>query len=477
MNKITIALSALAFLLSLSSCKGFLDFSPSDQIPDKEAITSAERMNVAMVGVYDLASDYTLLGRNVFALSDASTDISWTDGSKGWLKTVYEMSTLEDTEGTLSDVWAQGLAVSNAAAKIIDGGNTNVLSQKLTDSDKSIAESAIGQAYGIKALSNFYLVNLFGLPYSESNKAAKGIILIKDKPVYEGDEVSRSTVSDAYESILSDIAEAKKHMAMGGTEFSPFHLDPISMTALEARVRLYMKDYSSAITLAQEVIDSKLFSLARGDEYASMWGVTTASKEDIYTIGMASDDNMSANSINNLYGSYNFFVAPKVVMLLDTDDPRRAALIDDENVQKARGLKFSGSSEGKNVSNVPVLRLSEMYLIIAEAKAQLGQPDAVDYLFEVASRNPNLSKSDIPTGKTGLLKFISDERIREFFQEGHRFFDARRNGELVTRSEGISFYYANWDVSKFVFPIPQSEVNASGIEQNTDWFKQKPTIK
>ena len=50
-----------------------------------------------------------------------------------------------------------------------------------------------------------------------------------------------------------------------------------------------------------------------------------------------------------------------------------------------------------------------MYLIIAEAKAQLEETDAVDAVFEVARRNPDLLKSEIPTDKAGLLQFIAVE--------------------------------------------------------------------
>ncbi|MDR2499138.1 MAG: RagB/SusD family nutrient uptake outer membrane protein, partial [Tannerellaceae bacterium] len=94
-------------------------------------------------------------------------------------------------------------------------------------------------------------------------------------------------------------------------------------------------------------------------------------------------------------------------------------------------------------------------------------------LFEIAQRNPDLKKEDLPTGKAELLAFISVERRRELFQEGHRYFDMRRTGELMTRVGG-NFPISNWDVSKFVFPIPANEINASGLEQNTGWSSALP---
>jgi hypothetical protein len=114
-----------------------------------------------------------------------------------------------------------------------------------------------------------------------------------------------------------------------------------------------------------------------------------------------------------------------------------------------------------------------MYLIVAEAKAELGESDALDYVWEIAKRNADLQKSGIPTDKNGLLNFISVERRRELFQEGHRWFDLRRTGELMTRVGG-NYPVTNWDASKFVYPIPSQEVNASGIAQNDGWSNNLP---
>jgi hypothetical protein len=97
----------------------------------------------------------------------------------------------------------------------------------------------------------------------------------------------------------------------------------------------------------------------------------------------------------------------------------------------------------------------------------------VDYVWQIARRNPDLAKSAIPTDKPGLLSFIAIERRRELFQEGHRWFDLRRSGEILTRVGG-NFPVSNWDASKFVYPIPSQEVNASGIAQNEGWNNNLP---
>jgi hypothetical protein len=58
------------------------------------------------------------------------------------------------------------------------------------------------------------------------------------------------------------------------------------------------------------------------------------------------------------------------------------------------------------------------------------------------------------------------------FEEGFRWYDARRTGEKIMAGDGL---YTDFDVSKFVYPIPANEVNAGfGTEQNTDWSSNLP---
>jgi hypothetical protein len=69
------------------------------------------------------------------------------------------------------------------------------------------------------------------------------------------------------------------------------------------------------------------------------------------------------------------------------------------------------------------------------------------------------------------MSFISDERVRELYLEGHRWYDARRQGLKIT----VATTKQNFDVAKFVYPIPAAEINAGyGTEQNTGWADNLP---
>lgn len=460
---------ASILLISFTGCDDFLSFDPSGALEEEGAFTNAKDVENALNGAYYTLGTYRLYGRNVVALGDIAADNTWMTGSSGHFDQIYKYTINTDTDDLLN-IWSYGYYLLDRCTRLIKAGN-DLLAENITDEDKNSIKKSISQAYALKALSHFTLVNIFGLPYSETNKGTLGVVIIDEDVIPSFSEISRSTVEAVYAQVLKEISLAKQNIQLADKDV--FHFNEASLSALEARVKLYMKDYAGAISAAQDAISKRDGALVMNAEnYVNMWFDIAATSEDIFTVGKTVDDNLSANSLNTLYGSYNGKATSGLVKLFGEND-MRLGLFGDGTGEQIRALKFDGLSSSRATSNIPVFRLPEMYLIIAESKAQLGQADAVDYVFEIAKRNPDLDKSDIPAGKEALLQFISVERRRELFQEGHRWYDLRRTGEIMTR-EGGNFAINNWDASKFVYPIPAKEINASGLQQNEGWNNALP---
>ncbi len=460
---------ASLLLITTVSCDDFLEHTPSGALDDTEAFTNAKDIENALNGTYYTLGRYYFYGRDVIALGDIAADNTWMTGSSGHFDQIYKYTINEDNTDLL-DIWTYGYFLLDRCTRLINAGQT-LLATDISDDDKTTINKALAQAYALKALSHFTLVNIFGLPYSETNKSTLGVVIVDENTIPAFSEVSRSTVGDVYTQVLKEINTAKQNIDL--TDKSVFYFNSASLSALEARVKLYMKDYSGAISAAQDAINKRDGALVMNDEnYVNMWFDIAPTSEDIFTIGKTADDNLSAYSLNTLYGSYDGKATSGLIKLFNSKDIR-LGLFGDGTGEQVRALKFDGISTSKATSNIPIFRLPEMYLIIAEAKANLGESDAVDYLYEVAKRDPELLKSSIPTEKQALLDFISVERRRELFQEGHRWFDLRRTGEIMTRSGG-NFAITNWDASKFVYPIPSQEINASGIAQNEGWSDNLP---
>ena len=245
-----------------------------------------------------------------------------------------------------------------------------------------------------------------------------------------------------------------------------FYFNMAAIYALEARVNLFMGKYAEAKTAAQNAIDERGSDGATAENYVSMWSSNAISPEDIFTINKTNDDNLSANALNTLYGSYKGGLTNFTKGLFGANDYRAGVL-------NNYAFKFCGLPTAQAVSNIPVFRVSEMYLILAECEAQLGNTaDAQNALFFTAQRDADItSATDLPSTKDALMDFINDERVRELYQEGFRWYDARRQGLKIT----VATTSQNFDIAKFVYPIPASEINAGyGTEQNEGWSSNLP---
>ena len=130
-------------------------------------------------------------------------------------------------------------------------------------------------------------------------------------------------------------------------------------------------------------------------------------------------------------------------------------------IPRAGGTAAQG--ELNHETNYRVIRYADVLLMAAEANNRKSTPDdakALNLLNQVRARAfGNNSKASSSTGAT-LTQEIWDERMLEFAMEGHRFFDLVRTGQAASK---ISGFVAG---KHEVFPIPQTEIDISGLTQN-----------
>lgn len=475
MNMKRIIKYAAVVLITLGFPFCDLDTSLYQQIPTEDAYKGIQDVQNGLNGAYQRFGYNTFYGRNVPALSDMISDIAVASTATGHFVSINQWS-FNEYDGYVLDIWTAGYNLIDRCVRGINGGTALIESaQKHNFSDKEVNElhSYVAQFYALRAMANLMLVNIYGLPYQAgAANNQKGIVLVTTKPVKEFETVKRATVGETYTQILADIAKAKEHMDQltdkEKNAINQYYFNEAAIFALEARTKLYMQDYDGAKTAAQEAIDLRDSGDETFESYVAMWKSTAITKEDIFTIVKSDNDNLSADALNTLYGSYKASLSTFARNKFATNDIRRGL------ISKAHPAKFDGTATAQAVSNIPVFRKSEMYLIIAEANLKgttVNISAAQEALFYSAHRDKDIdSADDLPATKDELVQFISDERIREFFQEGHRYFDLRRTGEKATIS-GV----ANYQMSTFVFPIPDEEVQAGfGVEQNTEWYKLVP---
>lgn len=467
MRKIYLYIAFGVMLFSWIGCESFLETEPKQQILAPDAYKTPTDAKVALNGIYNQLGSYRFAGNYIISIGDFCADISRADGSSGHFVSMNNYS-FSDTSGELADVWEYGYKVISGTTGILE--KIDGLLKNYPD-EAEFLYGLSAQAYSLRAYVYFKMVNLFGLPYGTDANAHGGLVLMDEKPIKFEENVSRSSVNETYDLIDKDIKRAKEAFTKGGKGLNQYYMNEAATYALSARVALFKKDYTNAALDAKKSLELRASEGISNEDYLKIWGNTAISKEDIFTIVKSADDNLSANSINTLYGSYGGTVIKSFLENDFADTDVRKKLIDEES---RKPLKFAGIPGAKAVNNIPQFRVSEMYLILAEAKANTGDvAGAATDLLYTAKRNSAIKVvGDLPGDKDGLLAFIAKERKREFFQEGHRLFDVRRTGEVISVSNDK---YANFDAKTFVFPIPASEINSGfKCEQNENWSNNLP---
>ena len=482
----------LVIILSIGafSCsEDFLDQVPSNQ-QSPGSIKIVSDAQVVLNGAYDLMQSTSYYNSTIITRNDVRADDMQT-AEYGRIDDEYLYE--YDTDQFSSSVWEQPFRILrqvNSIISFIDDIETS------SDSDIELRDEIKGQAYAIRALAHFDLCKMFGLPYSHSGGTSLGIPLVT-KVLNPQDELERNTVAEVYNQIISDLNTA---IPLLSEDKSLAEMNVWAAKTLLARTYLYMEDNENAYTTAVDVIDSSPYSLMSRDEYIDSWS-DDESSESIFSIVNSVEDGAGLESVANLSDpeGYGQFIATQDfidLMAADPNDIRREMLYIDQTSDSddtftwGRVLKYPGKGNTKAIivaheesgaglasaaytSNVAVFRLSEVYLIAAEAaikEASINNANAQFYLNEIVERaNPDatVDLSDV------TLSRILTERRKELVAEGHRLFDLIRNKRDIIRSASDRVFDTStpllieYDNYKVVFPIPRDELNVNiNIKQN-----------
>lgn len=480
----------IALLIVAQSCsEDFLDQVPSTQ-QSPTSITTLADAQIVLNGAYELLQDNDYYNCNMITSNDARSDdmqtIDW-----GRIEEEYLYLYTKDLDFDNS-IWGHPYKVIrhvNNILRFIDGIEAT--------SDAEIAEKQgiEGQALAIRALAHFDLCRMFGKAYSHDGGASLGVPIVTEALDPDA-KLERNTVDEVYGQVIHDLTAA---IALLPDNSNYKRINVWAAKTLLARVYLYTENNTSAYSTAIDIINNGPYSLVSRENYVDSWAEEGTS-ESIFSIINSVSDGASNTNIGNLSDpkGYGQFVASQDLMDLirsDKDDIRNEILYLDQKSDPndtstwGRVLKYPGLGNTKDVivdfwvngttlpvaamvTSVPVFRLSEVYLIAAEAAVKGGGANPETYLNAIVERgNP------AATVATATLDRVLTERRKELCAEGHRFFDLIRNQRDIERSMSVRIFDPNgtpllitWDDYRVIFPIPIDETNANpNITQNPGW--------
>lgn len=466
----------IAFLVT--SCKDFLNVEPTNSGDAETAIKTAADAKIMINGLMSKMASGSYYGRNFPLYGDVKGgDLTLVSQGRGY-DYLYAYNHSESSN-TYSSIWTQGY---HSIAQI------NNLLESITRLEEAGSNENFntfkGQALTARALIYFDLVRLYGKSYND-DKSAYGVPNITTKLDANAQEL-RATVEQNYTQILKDLIDSESLLSKAK---SGGYINYYANKALQAKVYLYMGDFPKALSAAEEVINSKVYTLYTNDQWVASWKNEFGS-ESIFELGIFPSEGDLGNTSLGAYvrrrghGSAsilgNFMASDYFIARLgeDPDDVRHGVMAKDEEERMGSIYKYSGSVDlegdkkttNSTAVNIKVIRLSEVYLIAAEAALTIDKALAAQYLNAIRKRSPNLAQA---TAATVTLDMIADERSKELIGEGHRFFDMIRwNKSIEFNDEVGSLSISHRDkvidrsFYKTLLPISIDEINTNpGIKQ------------
>jgi hypothetical protein len=436
-----ILLVALLSFLAISC--DVLEVEPQDSIPADAAFTTKEDINKGILGAYASFQSFSYYGRTYNIFSDLAADnLSHPLAATSTSYAEVDNNNILPENGSISGIWSviyDGINVSNniiTKVPTIDA---------MTEQEKN---TALAELYFIRGLNHFNLLNYFGAIPIKINPTV-GVTNL---------DVPRNSVEEVYSQIINDLSFAAENLQVSGnkTRASKF-----AAKALLARVYLYKKDYPQAIAFASDVIANGNYSLL--DNYSDVFA-QDESAESIFEIFFSQTERNRIAEYNfphSLNGRREVEPSENLLNTYETGDTRYEASIAFEGAE-AYAKKYDDLSLGAD--NMIVLRLADMYLIRAEAEANLPAPNITsvkDDINEIRTR-ANLTPTS-ETSVTQLLKIIENERRIEFAFEGHRWFDLVRTNRAIAVLPNVN------SMTQMLFPIPTDEIQTNkdpGMTQN-----------
>ncbi|SFO29639.1 Starch-binding associating with outer membrane [Chitinophaga sp. YR627] len=444
-------------IIFLFSCRKFVEVETPTTSTNAELVFKTDASAIAALNnIYTRMSQQGIsLGITSLSLytSLSSDDLKYFESTNDLQVPPYYSNSLTASNPGAGDFWSNtyGVYIFLCNSAINGLSNNEFLTPKVRD-------QLLGEALFIRSLCFFYLVNLYG-----------DIPLVLTTDFKTNSNIERTKSSNVYEQIIQDLRRSESLLSgnyLDGTllRSSIERIAPNSYCAkaLLARVFLFSGDYTNAKRYSDSVIlNTSLYELSTPEEV-----FLVNSKESIWQIQSVSSFNTNTSDALEFLAAKispltaRVYLNENLVNSFSVGDQRRtiwfdSLYLDSKWYYLPAKYKVITPME-PTTERVTVLRLSEQYLIRAEANLKLSDlASAVDDINIIRAR-AGLEKFNSTSASEIMAEIISQRRFEFFTEWGHRWFDLKRLG-LV---DGVlsNLKGASWQATDQLFPIPLSEI-------------------
>ncbi|HYG40923.1 MAG TPA: RagB/SusD family nutrient uptake outer membrane protein [Cytophagales bacterium] len=428
----------LILIFILGSCNT-LDPAPQDIVIDELVLNEPQDVVPVEIGLY---TSLRGIASPVVILNDLTTDLLIHQGTFSEFR---ELSNKDITAANaiFSAIWAsiyRTIYVSNFILERLP---------EISGVDPREKRRVIAAANFCRGYAYFIGANCFG-----------GIPITTSTDVEANSNISRATKEEVLALAETDLLLALENLP-AESQNEGFASVNAARAAL-ARFYLYNQNWELAEKYSSDVILSEEYELVSFENLVT----TDDTEEAILEVGytLADDPGTTTYGLNNQFEKRREIIpSNKAVSLLNSSDAGERFHSISFDVEDFRGsdngwsvAKYGTADEDNN--DIVLFRLGEMYLIRAEARANLGKitgggsaEEDINTLRTRANSTIKVTGASIPQ----MLSVIEQERIYELAFEGHRWFDLVRTGRATAV---MSQFTQKWADRYNVWPIPIREI-------------------
>ncbi|KRD58007.1 carbohydrate-binding protein SusD [Flavobacterium sp. Root935] len=474
-------------IFSLQSCSDFLEQEPGTQTSIDELLQNKQGVITALTGLYTeleanvrderFAVYADLQGGNIKFTPTASGTNRGQISPAANLEQVYSFDDLALTSNFKS-FYDGSYDIINQANLILE------YTPALKDATEEEKKQIMAEAMTIRAYAHFLLAIVYSQDYNYTPDASHLGIVYNTKSIKAGIQYpARETAANTYNLIINDLKEAISNYSssslLNGPAYSYFNVN--STKALLARVYLQKNDWTNAYETANDVITNSEVKLVEKDNYLAEWAKTDLPVSEIlleFSIPKDSEG-VAGSSMASYFGytsatSYNKYVASDdLVNLYENSDLRKQLFLTQPLQTLVNGVlapvNYNFTRKFQNNAGYVAFRLSEMYLIRAEAAYETNRADIAMADINIIRARANAA---LLTSTVNLKENILLERRKELCFEGHLFFDLVRNHKNISRNDGCisTSCSVTYPSLKFVLPIPTFNTNLNPNLQQNDSY-------
>ena len=472
---------SLCFLMFFSSCNDWLDVKPQGQTEEEDMYTTYEGFKNSLIGCYMKLKSRNLYGEkltmshveSLAQLWDLSASTRSADVALGQYdyEDTYAKSAISTMYGSLYNVIVQ----ANSILEYLEKNGDCI-------EDPAAYSMIKGETYAIRALCHLDILRLFGqmpqnatkkvkLPYAET-------VSIKELPAY----YDYSTFCEKLENdlLVAEQSLADMDPAVSGSltdsgsednffDYRGLRLNYYAVKALQARFYLYTNQTGKAYDSAKEIYTAKPVDLSTVNDFNQYYHAAPSEclfalsnnelmDYEISVLGTGSNQVQSTHffitmdMLDDLYSGVDISTHVGYGQLWNT-----GTIDGSGNYTKALLKKYYYDTKGEysaaalltKLQIIPMLRMSEVYLILMETTADLDEANDL-YVEYMRARSVNVAETFASLAE--VKDFVLGEIRREFYAEGHMFYTYKRLGikQMLWGTGEVG-------EEEYILPLPDSE--------------------